>query len=135
MNYSFSVRWYTMRLAPLGSPCTRNVILPRQTYLYVTHCTQCLINSAMVTKLFFGVTYVLTDGITQVHIKCLASTYTQLKDIRCSRYIIVSIQTLLHTLVISVCDYNTLCTQIPYDKCIHFDRELQFKYVKDTSTT
>ena len=91
--------------------------------------------SAMVTNSFFGITHTLMTGVTQTPIKCLASTHARLKDTKRSRYIIVSIKTLLRTLVISVYDNSPLCTQIPYDKDFQFDRILHFKYIKDTKHT
>ena len=51
------------------------------------------------------------------------------------RYSIVSVQALLRTLVISVCGYNPLCSQIPTNKCLAFDRALHFKYITATKHT
>ena len=42
---------------------------------------------------------------------------------------------LLRSLVISVCGYNPLCSQIPVDKCLTFDRAVHAKYIKDTKHT
>ena len=39
---------------------------------------------------------------------------------------------LLRSLVISVCEYNPLCSQIPVDKCLQFDRFLHTKDIKNT---
>ena len=51
------------------------------------------------------------------------------------RYSVVSVQTLLRTLVILVCDNNSLCSQIYTTKCITFDRALHFKYIAATKHT
>ena len=71
--------------------------------------------------------------ISQAHIKCLATVYTRLKETKRNKYSIISIQTLLHALVISVSSYNPLCTQIPFHKCLEYDRTMHFKYIKDTN--
>ena len=91
--------------------------------------------SAMPTKFSVGITHTLTGGITQEPIKCIASAYAWLKDTKRTRYRIVYIQILLHTLIISVYDYTPLCNQIPYEKCFQFDRTLHFKYIKYTKYT
>ena len=92
-------------------------------------------HSTIATKSLFGITHILTGGISQAHIKRLAAAYTRLKETKRNKHSIISIQTLLHTLVISVSSYNPLCTQIPFDKCLKFDRTMHFKYIKDTNPT
>ena len=68
-------------------------------------------------------------------IKCLALVYTRLKDTKRYKYNIVSIQILIRSHVISVCEYTPLCNQIPYDKCLTFDRALHSKYTRDKKHT
>ena len=41
----------------------------------------------------------------------------------------------LRSLVISVCGYNPLFSQISYDKSLHFDRALYAKYIRGTKHT
>ena len=84
------------------------------------------------TRNFFGIHHTLEGDISQAYIKCLASAYALLKETMRHRYSIVSVQTLLRTMVISVCGYNPLCSQIPTTKCLTFDRALHFKYIAAT---
>ena len=65
-------------------------------------------HSTIATKSLFGITHILTGGISQAHIKRLAAAYTRLKETKRNKHSIISIQTLLHTLVISVSSYNPL---------------------------
>ena len=84
---------------------------------------------------FFGIHHTLTGDISKAPLKCLASAYARLKETKRSRYSIITLQMLLRSLVISVCGYNPLCSQIPTDKCQRFDRALHAKYIKDTKHT
>ena len=84
---------------------------------------------------FFGINHTLEGDISHRHIKCLAAAYARLKDTIRHRYSIVSLQTLLRTLVILVCGYDPLCSQIPTTKCLNFDRALHFKYIAATKHT
>ena len=61
--------------------------------------------------------------------------YARLKETKCTRYSIITLQMLLRSLVISVYGYNSLCSQIPVDKCLTFDRALHAKYIRDTKHT
>ena len=92
-------------------------------------------HAAITTKLFFGIQHTLEGDISRPPIKCQASAYIRLKDTNRHKYSIVSIQTLLRSLVISVCGYNPLCNQIPSDKCLTFDQALHSKYIRDTRCT
>ena len=84
---------------------------------------------------FFGIAHTLTGDISQAPVKCLASAYARLKETKRTRYSIITLQMLLRSLVISVCGYNPLCSQIPVDKCLTFDRAVHAKYIKDTKHT
>ena len=42
---------------------------------------------------------------------------------------------LLRSLVVSVYDYNPICNQITYGKCLQFDRTLHANYIRDTKHT
>jgi len=84
---------------------------------------------------FFGIPHTLTGDNTQAPVMCLASAYVRLKETRRTRYSIITLQMLLCSLVISVCGYNPLCSQIPVDKCLTFDRAVHAKYIKDTKHT
>ena len=84
---------------------------------------------------FFGIPHTLTGDITQAPVKYLASAYARLKETKRTRYSIVTLQMLLRSLVISVCGYNPLCSHIPVDKCLTFDRAVHAKYIKDTKHT
>ena len=87
------------------------------------------------TRNFFGIHHTLEGDISHAHIKCLAAAYARLKEMMRHRYSIVSVQTLIRTLVISVCGYNPLYSQIPTNKCLTFDRALYFKYIAATKHT
>ena len=87
------------------------------------------------TRNFFGIHQTLTGDISHAHIKCLVAVYAHLKGTMRHRYSIISVQTLLRTLVISVCGYNPLYSQIPTNKCLTFDRALHFKYIAATKHT
>ena len=89
----------------------------------------------MQTRNFFGIHHTLEGDISHAYIKCLASAYARLKETMRHRYSIVSVQTLLRTLVIPVCGYNPLCSQIPTTKFLTFDRALHFKYIAATKHT
>ena len=84
---------------------------------------------------FFGIHHTLTGGISKAPLKCLASAYARLKETKRRRYSIITLQMLLRSLVISVCGYNPLCSQIPTDKCLRFDRALHAKYIRDAKHT
>ena len=84
---------------------------------------------------FFGIHHTLTGNISKTPLKCLASEYARLKETKRRRYSIITLQMLLRSLIISVCGYNPLCSQIPTDKCLRFDRALHAKYIRDTKHT
>ena len=67
---------------------------------------------------FFGIHHTLTGDISEVLLKYIVSIYARLKDIKRRRYSIITLQTLLRSLVISVYGYNPLCSQIPTVKCL-----------------
>ena len=61
--------------------------------------------------------------------------YARLKETKRTRYSIITLQILLHSLVISIYGYNPLYSQITVDKCLSFDRDVHAKYIKDTKHT
>ena len=89
-------------------------------------------HSSLKPNNFFDIHHTLTGDISQVPLKCLASVYDRLKETKRRRYSIITLQMLFWSLVISVCGYNPLCSQIPTVKCLQFDRALYAKYIKDT---
>ena len=84
---------------------------------------------------FFGIHHTLTGDIFKAPLKYLASAYARLKETKRHRYSIIPLQMLLRSLVISVCGYNPLCSQIPTAKYLQFDRALHAKYIRDTKHT
>ena len=84
---------------------------------------------------FYDKHHTLTRDITLAHVKCLAAVCARLKETKRTRYSIITLQILLRLLVISVCGYNPLCNQLPFDKYLQFDRALHAKYIKDTKDT
>ena len=91
--------------------------------------------TAITTKSFFGIQHTLDGDITRSPLIYLASTYTHLKDTKRHKYIYISIKAFLRSLVIYVYGYDQLCNQIPYEKCLTFDRALHSKYIRDTQYT
>ena len=92
-------------------------------------------HSALKPSVFFGIPHTLTGDITHASVKCLTAIYARLKETKQTRYSIITLQMLLRSLDISVCGYNSLCNQIPFDKCLQFDKALHAKYIKDTKHT
>ena len=67
--------------------------------------------------------------------KCLVAACSRLKKPKWTQYSIITRQIHLRSLVISVCSYNPLCGQIPFDSCLQFDRALYTKYIQDMKHT
>ena len=84
---------------------------------------------------FFGIQHTLEGDISRSPIKCLSSAYTRLKDTKRHKYSIVSIQTLIRSLLVSIYGCSPLCNKISYDKCITFNQALHSKYIRDTRHT
>ena len=91
--------------------------------------------SSMLLSDFFGIPHTLTGDIVQAQVKCLRAAYARLKETKRTRYSTITLQMLLHSLDVSVCRYNPLCSQILVDKCLTFDRVVHAKYIRDTKHT
>ena len=92
-------------------------------------------HSPLQPKNIFCIHHTLTGDISKAPLKYLASTYARLKGTKRRRYSIITLQMLFRPLVVSVCGYNPLCSQIPIAKYLQFDRALHAKYIKDTKYT
>ena len=106
--------------------------ITRHQYIASNHENEFRGHLELQTKSLFGINHTLTGDISHALIKCLTAAYAHLKETMRNRYSVVLVQTLLRTLVISVCDNTSLCSQIYTTKCLTFDRALHFKYIAAT---
>ena len=84
---------------------------------------------------FFGIPHTLTANISTAPTQSLRKAHTRLNTTRRAKLHLVTIQRLLSSLKHSMCSHNLLCTLIPYQHCLKFDKRTHNLYLSATPHT